>query len=382
MMVHREDDCVGRARSFARTHVLPAAAAWSMGASPDPAVFAEAGRLGLLGIEVPKESGGGGLDFAVRAQVCEVLAAADFGLAMSLVNTHNVALRLSRSAPPALAARYIRELVSGSMSACTALTEPDAGSDVGAITTRAEAAGNGWTLTGKKTWIVNARHAGIALVFAQTEPGSGTAGIGAFLVDLDAPGVKRHAIDTVFPQTSTGTGGFTFNEVELPADRMILPPGLAFKTIMGEINAARTYVAAMGCGMLAAAIETVFDFGANRHAFGKPLMAQPAWRLVLAEAETSYAAANSLTDMAVARVVAGGDARLVAAEAKIFTIEACQRHLPALLHAMGAEGLRREHCLSRHLAAVQSAALTDGATALLKDQVARLSRAPSRSVEK
>lgn len=381
MVSNPEAELLARAAAFAATRVAPAAAGWSMGASPDGAIRAEAGRLGLLGIEVPVAQGGAGLGFALRARVCEILAAADFGMAMSLVNTHNVALRLARSAPEGLARRHLPGLLAGRTSACTALTEPGAGSDLGAMTTRAERRGEGWVLSGEKAWIVNARHAGVALVFAQTDPGAGTSGIGAFLVDLDADRVVRRAIDAPFSQSSMGTGGFTLDRIVLPAEHMILPPGTAFRAIMGEINAARTYVAAMCCGMLAAALDTVACHGERRQAFGQPLAAHPAWRLVLAEASTALAAAQALTQVAIAEVAGGGDARLAAAQAKIAAVEAGQRHLPALLHAMGAEGLRPEHCLSRHLAAVQSAALTDGATALLKDQVGRLIRPPTRPVE-
>ncbi|MEQ8589355.1 MAG: acyl-CoA dehydrogenase family protein [Thalassobaculaceae bacterium] len=366
---------------FARSRVAPAAAAWSLGASPGPEENAEAGRLGLFGIELPSEHGGGSYGFAGKAAACEILAAADFGFAMSVVNTHNVALRLSLSAADRIRERYLPDLLAGRKSACTALTEPGAGSDLAALATTAERSGDGWILNGEKSWIINGRHPGLCIVFAQTDRAAGLAGLGAFLVDLDGDGVRRHAIESGFSQTSIGTGGFVLTDTAVADDAMILPPGKAFRAIIEEINGARVYVAAMCCGMLKAGIATAAAYGARREVFGRKLEDHQAWRAVLAEAETDLAAARALTAEATGLVDRGEDARLAAAQAKIAAVETGQRHLPALLHAMGAEGLRPEHCLARHLGALQTAALADGANALLKQQVAKLSRQTTTTTE-
>lgn len=362
---------LAQVRDFATRLVAPAAADWSLGAAPDPALFRQAAALGLFGIELPEAAGGLGHDFRHKAAVCAALAAADFGFAMAVVNTHNAALRLHRSAP-ALAARHLPGLLSGDVAACTALTEPEAGTDVAALQTRASRTPDGWTLSGRKDWIVNGRRAGLAIVFAKCGPGDAAGDIGAFMVDLTAPGVTRHATDAALSQSSIGTGGFTMDAVSLPPEALILPPGTAFGAILSEINGARAYVAAMCCAMLEAAIGTVAAYGQSRTSFGKPLMDHQAWRLTLAQAQTDLAASRALTDRAIASIAGDPAAQLLAAQAKVHAVQTCQRHLPALLHAMGAEGLRPAHCLTRHLAAVQSAALTDGAIAPLLERVARL----------
>lgn len=377
-MTHAEkEEWLGHVRDFAERHVRPSASGWSLGASPSQDMFEAAAGLGLFGMEVPADHGGCGRGFLAKLETSEVLAAGDFGLAMSVINTQNVALRLSLSAPEPIRQRYLPDLLAGRRPACTALTEPGAGSDLAAISTMAERSGDGWTLTGEKAWIINARHAGLAIVFAQTDPQAGLKGLGAFLVDLEAAGVSRYAIDSAFAQTSTGTGGFVLSSVQVPEEHLILSPGTAFRSIMAEINGARTYVAAMCCGMLSAAIETTAQYGNKRMIFGRKLADQQAWRQVLAEARTALAAVRALTAEAAAIVDRGEDARLAAANAKIAAVETGQRHLPALLHAMGAEGLRPEHCLARHLAAFQTAGLADGATALLKQQVAKLAAPPT-----
>lgn len=357
---------------FAAHRVAPAAAGWSMGQSPDAAIVAEAAALGLFGMEVPVVQGGMGIDFATRAQACAILAGADFGFAMSLVNTHNIALRLCQIAHAELRDRYLPALLSGQTSACTALTEPGTGSDFAAVTTTARKQGEGWLLNGEKTWIINGRHAGLSIVYAQCASPGDASGIGAFLVDLTASGVTRYAIDTGFSQTSMGTGGFRFTDVALPAQAQLIAPGTAFKAILTEINAARTYVAAMCNGMMSAAIETVQSHGATRHSFGKPLNAIPSWQSHLAAAVAALEASTAVTAKAVTLVTNGKDAQLAAAEAKIAAVTSAQAHLPELLQLMGAEGLRPEHPFTRHLAAAQIAGFTDGATNTLKDRVEKL----------
>ncbi len=358
---------------FAADHVAPAACEWSMGAGPDATDFERAARLGMLGIQVPQSWGGLGLDFRTRAAACSLLAGADFGFAMSLVNTQNIALRLSQNASEGLCKRYIPDLLSGKMSACAGLTEPGTGSDFAAIATTAVQTGSGWVLNGEKTWIINGRRAGLSIVYAQCRTIGDSGGIGAFLVDLTQQGVTRRPIESAFSQTSLGTGGFTLRDVEVDSEALLIAPGTAFKSILTEINAARSYVAAMCNGMVRCAIDVATDYGARRHSFGKPLNAIPSWQAALSAAEAALTVSQDMTAEAVARVDAGEDAQLAAAQAKIEAVGCAQRHLPELLHLMGAEGLRATRLFARHIAGAQIAGFTDGATNVLKDRVARLS---------
>lgn len=371
-----EHTVLTQTREFAYRTVAPAAARWSMGGTPDPALFLEAAKMGLMGLEVPVTRGGGGLSFSLKAAVLEALGGADFGFALSVVNTHNVALRLSHSAPPEVTANVVPDLVSGKASACTALTEPGAGSDFAAIVTKAERRGENVILNGEKSWIVNGRHARYAIVFAQFGNIGDASGIGSILVDLNASGVAQFPQDAPFSQTSIGTGRFTLDNVAMPAAHVILEPGAAFKSILTEINGARAYVAAICCGMLSAGLRTTTAYGTTRHAFGVPLSTHQGWRHAIGEASIALAAARALATEAVAAVNAEEDAQLSAAQAKVFAVDACQKHLPALLHAMGAAGLEPDCCLSRHIAAAQIAGLTDGATGLLRDRIAKLGGIP------
>jgi alkylation response protein AidB-like acyl-CoA dehydrogenase len=169
------------AHQFAQTHLVPNVAPWGRGLFDRQALFEPAGSCGLLGLQVPREWGGSDLSFGDKVKVLQKLARIDFSAAMALVNSHNVAVQLVKSSPHVLTPLYADDLIRGRMVACTALTEPHAGSDLGQIQTTAIRQGDGWLINGSKTWIINAAHADGVVVYAQTQAGAGVKGIAAFL---------------------------------------------------------------------------------------------------------------------------------------------------------------------------------------------------------
>lgn len=366
-----ENRVVEATRAFVASHVTPHVQAWDRGQADSRAILPAAGAAGLLGLEVPVEHGGLGLSFGCKRQVAEILAGADFGLAMSVVNTHNVANHLARMAAPDVARRLVPALLSGHRTGCTALTEPGAGSDFSAITTLARRSGDEWQLDGRKAWIVNGTHAEVVVVYAQTEPGSGARGIAAFVVDGSRSGFVREAGAESTAARGIDAGGFMLQGYRAKADEMLHPPGEAFKAALVSINGARTYVAAMCCGMVQESLRVASAYGVLRHTFGKPLHEHQGWRWSLAEAAIELAAARLMVDAAANLIDDGSDAQTEAAQAKVFATRMAGRHIAALMHAMGAEGLREQHPLLRHLAAVQVATLTDGSTEMLLDRVAK-----------
>jgi alkylation response protein AidB-like acyl-CoA dehydrogenase len=363
-------------RAFAREHVQTDAAAWARGMAVSPEVALRAAEVGLTRVEVPVEAGGLGLGFRAKAEACAIIAAADLGLAMSLVNTHNVAKRIASTAPKAVSKRLLPDLLAGRMSACTALTEPGTGSDAAAMHSLARKTQGGWLLDGEKIWIVNGRHAGLSIVYAQcAEPGQAS-GIAAFLVDLSGAGCLRYPIESGFSQVSIGTGGFRLSECFVPDHHLLLPAGPAFKAILEEINGARIYVAAMCCAMVSACLQIAQHYGETRQSFGKPLNQHPTWREPLAECATKLVAAWALVETAILAIENGTETRHVAAAAKVNAVKLAQSELPVLLHAMGAEGLRETYPFTRHIGAAQIAALTDGSTAMLLDRLGRWNPTP------
>ncbi|MEO0680690.1 MAG: acyl-CoA dehydrogenase [Pseudomonadota bacterium] len=386
---------VDAARAFAPEAARRAAAAEAARA-PDPGLIPAAAEAGLTGMQIPRDLGGAGLPFAARAAVAEALAGACYGVAMAVVNTHNCALRLARLAPRDMAERLVPALVRGTLVGCTAMTEPAAGSDFAALETTARrdardglaAPDAPWRLDGAKAWIVNARLADLAVVFAQTGAVGDGKGIAGFLVETARPGAARTARGMGALQ-AMGLGGLALDGYAAPPEALLLPPGPGFRRAMEEINPARVHVAAMACGLLRAALDAARAHGAHRRSFGRPLAEHQGWRWIPAQAEADLFAAR-LAVAEAARLIDAGDAadaepdagaaardhaaqtQLAAASAKIVATEAAARHVPALVHALGAEGLAEDAPLARHLVAVRAARLADGSTEMLLERIARL----------
>ena len=168
-----ETTLLERAAEFARQVVAVQASVWERERRIGREAVLEAARLGLTGLEVPPAWGGLGMSFSCKARLADILGAADFAFTMSLLNTHNVAAKLAREAPPEVARRYVPGLLDGSLIGCTALTEPGAGSDFSAIGTRATRTADGWRIDGAKAWITNAAVAGLSVAYAQTDKAQG-----------------------------------------------------------------------------------------------------------------------------------------------------------------------------------------------------------------
>ena len=367
-----ESALIARAAALARDLVSPQAARWERERRIGHEALAAAVELGLTCLQVPVSHGGLGFSFACKAQLADVLGAGDFGFTMSLINTHNVATNLARNAHPAVAARYLPDLIAGRRLGCTALTEPGAGSDFAAITTRAtrlDGAGGGWRIDGAKAWITNAAQADVVVLYAQTEPGSGARGIAGFVVDGRRAGFIREPAYALGGQHTIGTGGFRLDGYLASDEELLHPPGQAFKAALGSINGARTYVAAMCCGMVGDALRVVLAYGRQRHTFGHALADHQGWRWRLAEAAADLAACRSMVTQAAELIDAGQDAQLIAAQAKLLATRMAERQIPALAQAMGAEGLREHHPFARHLMGARVAGFVDGSTEMLLERI-------------
>jgi alkylation response protein AidB-like acyl-CoA dehydrogenase len=359
---------------FARDVVAPGAPLWERERRIGREAIEAAAALGLCRIEVPASHGGLGLPFSAKARIAQVLAGADFGFAFSLINTGNIATKLAREASPELVERWVPALMAGRAIGCTALTEPGAGSDFAAIATRATRVAGGWRIDGEKAWITNAAEADVAVVYVQTEPGSGARGVAGFVVEAARAGFVRRPAFALSGQHAIGTGGFALDGYLATDAEMLQPPGRAFKSAMTSINGARTYVAAMCCGMLGEALRIAQAYGAARRTFGVPLADHQGWRWTIAEASAELAAAGLLVADAAARIDAGADAQLAAAQAKFVATRSAERQLPRLAQAMGAEGLREAYPFGRHMNGARVASFVDGSSEMLLERIAAVLR--------
>ncbi|MEZ5661245.1 MAG: acyl-CoA dehydrogenase family protein [Burkholderiaceae bacterium] len=366
---------IAAARTLADDVVEPCAAQWEHERRIGREALAMAAAAGLTAVQVPVTQGGQGASFRCKAAVTAQLARADFGFAMSLVNTQNVAAKLSAEADPDVASRFVPALIATERLGSTALTEPHAGSDFAASRTRAIRQPDGrWRLDGSKAWITNAAASDVIVAYAKVGEGEGADAVASFVIDGRRAGFVRAAASALCGQHTIGTGGFALDGYLAEPEEMLAPAGRGFKSALASINGARIYIAAMCCGMLERALEIAAHHGNARESFGAPLGAHQGWRWRLAEAAAELAAGWALVDQAARALDRGEEVMTLAAQTKIFATRMAERHLPAMQHALGAAGLDDKLPLGRHLIGAQVAGFVDGSTEMLLERAYRPAR--------
>jgi alkylation response protein AidB-like acyl-CoA dehydrogenase len=358
------------ARAFSQREVAPQAARWERERAYPREAMRAAAAAGLTRIQIPAALGGLDLRFRAKLRIIEEIARDDFAFAFALVNNHNAASRLARDGTDGQRARYLDGLLRGELIGAVALTEPSAGSDFGAIRTRAERVAGGWRLNGEKAWLTNGAAVDVVVVYAQTDPAAGSKGIAAFVVDAKQKGFERGAAYAMSGAHAMGAAGLQLHDYFAADEDLFYAPGAAFKTALISITGARIYVAAMCCGMVEEALGLALARARERSTFGQPLIARQGLRWMLADTATDLEAARLLTYRATRLLEAGEDAVMAAAHAKKFATRMAERRLPDCMQVFGAEGLLESHAIGRHIAAARVAHYTDGTTEMQNERIA------------
>lgn len=360
---------VAKAKAFAAEHVAPNAARWELERHYPYETIKLACAAGLNTIELAKQHGGQGLRFSCKLLAFEEIAKADFAFAFALINHHNACARFARDGKPAHVARLLPRMLTGEVIGCAGLSEPGVGSDFGGLEMKAERVEGGWKLNGAKAWITNAAVAGLSVAYAQTDRSQGYRGIACFAIEAERPGFHREKPFELHGGHATGVGGFRLVDYIAPDEAVLHPPGAAFKAALAGINGARAYVAAMCCGMLQASLETAVRYTQQRKTFGQKVIDHQGVRWKLVDAATQLEAARLLTYRAARLIDEGKDAVLPAAYAKKFATDMAVQRIADCIQAMGANGLRAEYPLARHLAGAKIAAYTDGSIEMMNERI-------------
>ena len=327
----------------------------------------ELGQAGFL-----KHCAPGTDHFDVRsiALVREVLAyhagLADFAFVMQGLGSGPIALAGSG----AQRERYLTRVAAGQAIAAFALSEPEAGSDVAALSTRARRDGTGWVLDGTKTWISNGGIADFYLVFARTDAAAGTRGISAFVVDADAPGLDAsERIDIVAPHPMATV---RLTDCRVPADALIGAEGEGFKLAMRNLDVFRATVAAAALGFARRALDEALARARERKMFGQTLAQFQLTQAKLADMATEIEAAALLTYRAAwVRDVHARRITSEAAMAKMFATEAAQRVVDEAVQICGGLGVTRGHPVELLYREVRALRIYEGATEVQKLIIAR-----------
>lgn len=357
------------AAQFRRDVIEPNAANWEAAKKQPIEALRQAADAGLFKLETPQEAGGFGLSFLTKLAVCEEMSRGDMAFTFALINTQNVASKLSSGGNARHLTTYVPRILSGELFAATALSEPGAGSDFAGITTRALKVEGGWELTGEKGWITNGEIAELFVTYAQCDPDAGWRGVGSFLVDATRAGFSRVTPYALAGGHAIGAGGFKLDRFFVADEDVLGGPGDGFKSAMSGVNGARVYVAAMCAGLVADALEKAVAYGAARSTFGKTLLEHQGLKWSLADVATELEAMRTLTHAAGMLIDDGGDAVTRAAQAKKFATERAVPLIEACIQAMGANGLREEYGLGRHLIAAKILGYTDGSIEMMNERI-------------
>ncbi|NNH70930.1 acyl-CoA dehydrogenase [Nocardia uniformis] len=263
--------------------------------------FAEAGLTALC---VPEAQGGQGADLLALGLAGEEIGYADSALACMYFFSNVQTNILAAMGPAAVQREWLPRLISGDAIACTALTEPGAGSDASALTCRAEKVAGGWKLYGEKSSITQAPHADIAIVIAQSDPAKRTKGIGAFVVPLDDPTVARQAFRDPGCKP-IGRGALTFDGTFVPDSYVMAEPGGGFQMIMKEFDLTRTLIGLMVIGTAQRAIDMTVEYTKQRTTFGVPLAMNQGVSFPLVEHTTHLTAVRALAYQTLGLRMAG-----------------------------------------------------------------------------
>ena len=267
--------------------------------------------------------------------------------------------------------RWMPGVARGDVVPAFALSEPDAGSDAGALALEARPDGDGWTLHGTKTWISNAPDADVYSVFARTTPGSRARGITAFAVAGDAPGLTGERLDMVAPHA---LGTLHFDGVRVTSDDLLGEVDDGFAVAMRTLDLFRPSVGAFAVGMGQAALDASLAWAHEREIFGARLIDQQATQHTLAEMATRVEAGRLLVRRAAAAYDSGAPAHEItttAAQAKLFATETAQWVVDQAVQLHGARGLQRGHLLERLYREVRAPRIYEGASEVQRTVIAR-----------
>ena len=327
-MIYSEEQIMVRdmARQFASEQLAPNAASWDKNSEFPTAAIAALGKLGLLGMVVPDEYEGSATDSVAYAMALEEIAAGD-GACSTIMSVHNsvACMPVYKFGTDAQKDKWLPKLATGQLLGAFCLTEPQAGSDAAALTTRAELDGDSYRINGVKQFITSGKNADIAIVFAVTNKEAGKRGISAFIVPTDTKGYEVASVESKMGQRASDTCQIIFNDCTVPVDHLLGEEGQGYRIALGNLEGGRIGIAAQAVGMARAAYEHALHYAQERQAFGAPIISQQAVAFKLADMATSIDAARLLVHRAAQLREDGLPCLTEASMAKLFASEMAER---------------------------------------------------------
>ncbi|MDR5768313.1 MULTISPECIES: acyl-CoA dehydrogenase family protein [unclassified Caballeronia] len=360
------------ARQFATEALAPNAGQWDKdGAIPD-AVVRQLGELGLLGMIVPAELGGTFSDYTAYALAMEEIAAGCASCA-TMMSVHN-----SVGCGPILAygtdaqkAEWLPKLASGEVIGAFCLTEPQAGSEANNLRVRAVEKDGKWVISGSKQFVTNGKRAGVAIVFAVTDPDQGKRGLSAFVVPTDTPGFNVGAPEHKLGIRASDTCPINFDDCAIPAANLLGKRGEGLKIALSNLEGGRIGIAAQALGIARAAFDAARAYAKERVQFGKPIQEHQSVANMLADMQTQINAARLLIHHAARMRTEGVPCLTEASQAKLYASEMAERVCSDAIQIHGGYGYLQDYPVERHYRDARITQIYEGTSEVQRMVIAR-----------
>ncbi|MEO6528752.1 MAG: acyl-CoA dehydrogenase family protein [Gemmatimonadaceae bacterium] len=363
------------ARRFAAEEIAPHAARWDREAYFDRGIAEKLGALGFLGMLIPEEYDGLGLDTLTYLVALEEIAAADASTAV-LMSVHNSlpTQMLLNFGSAEQKEQYLRPMARGEMLGAFALSEPESGSDASSLRTSAVRDGDAWLLTGTKSWVTTGSHADVILVIARTtplDPAHKSKGISAFVVTPDLPGFHVGKKEDKMGLRASPTVQLTFDAMRVPADNLLGVEGQGFIYAMRSLDHGRLGIAAQAIGIARAALDYALAYAAERQQFGVAIREHQAIQFKLADMGARVASARALLHATAASKDRGESTTLHGAMSKLLASETAMFVTTQAVQIFGGYGYVKDYPVERLFRDAKITEIYEGTSEIQRVVIAR-----------
>lgn len=365
------------ARDFAQKEITPIAAEHDESGEFPLATIRKMGKMGFMGIEVPEDYGGAGMDTLAYVLALEEICKADaaHGTVMS-VNNSLFCHGIMKFGSEEQKQKYVRGVASGEKIGAYSLTEPMSGSDAATMRSRAVKDGDHYVINGRKSWVTSAPVADYILLFTMTDPDKGAKGISAFLVDTDQPGFERGKPEPKLGIRASATSEIVFDNYRTPASSLLGNEGDGFKIAMTVLDAGRIGIAAQALGIAEAAYEASVGYVREREAFGAKIGEFQGTSFKIADMKTRIEAARGLIHNAALAKERSKDSgeryTLEASMAKLFASETAMFCAHHAVQIHGGMGYSKELPVERYFRDAKITEIYEGTSEIQRMVIARM----------
>ena len=373
MILNEEQELIrDTARRFAAERLAPNSAEWDRTGRFPAEEIAEMGALGFMGMLVPEEWDGSKTDHIAYALALEEIAAGN-GAISTIMSVHNSVgcVPILRYGSDEQKERFLKPMARGEHLGAFCLTEPQAGSDASALTTRAARTDRGWVLNGVKQFITSGKNADTAIVFAVTDAAAGKKGISAFIVPTATQGYRVASLEDKLGQTLSDTAQIAFEDMEIPAGNLLGREGEGYRIALSNLEGGRIGIAAQSVGMARAALELALDYARERVSMGRKLIDHQAVAFRLADMATRVEAARQMVLHAASLRDAGRPALKEASMAKLFASEIAEKVCSDAIQTFGGYGYTRDFAAERIYRDVRVCQIYEGTSDIQRIVIAR-----------